>query len=131
QPFANPGFALQPIVEAVMQAARPALPELDAVRQQPIAAPMWRAVRSLIEEALFGLHHQVFQLGAVPDHPALRRGPGTDAAAQRADLEVTVGFGSCDALHAPFNAHLALQAGPEEGHGGKRTGRQLTALGAV
>ena len=72
QPFTNPGFALQAIVEAVMQATWPSLPELDAFGQQTVATPMRRAMWRLVEETFFGFREQILQLGAITNHLALR-----------------------------------------------------------
>ena len=92
QTLAQPGFAIEPIVEAVMQATGPPLPELDALGQQAVTAPVRRTLGCLVGEAPFGLCQQALQLAAVVNHPALRRGPGTQAAAQWAHLEISIGF---------------------------------------
>src|SRR5688572_24678463 len=112
QTLAQPGFAIEPIVEPVMQAAGAALPELDALGQQAVTAPVWRALGRPVGEASFGLCQQAFQLAAVVNHPALRRGPGTQAAAQWAHLEISIGFARRHPLDPSFDTHLALQGRP-------------------
>ncbi|MNZ74546.1 hypothetical protein D3C78_929970 [compost metagenome] len=88
-------------------------------------------MRRGIHEARLGLGQQAFQLAAAVDHPALRRSPGAETAAQGAHLEIGIRFRRRHPLHQPLDAHLALQARPEEGHGRARIGQQLLALGAV
>src|SRR5690606_6111896 len=94
------------VIESIMESARASLPELDPLRQQPIATPMRRTVRCLIEKALLRLGQTPFQLATVTDHSALRRRPGTQSTAQRADLIVAVGFIRSELLDTPFYAHL-------------------------
>ncbi len=91
---------------------------------------MLGTARRLVGETPLGVREQPFQLGAIGDDPALRRGPGAQATAQRTHLVVGVGFLGSDLLDVAFDAHLALQRRPEEGHGRPRIGRQLLALGA-
>src|SRR3989338_3340015 len=98
QAFAQPGRLLQPVIEPVMQPARTALPELETLGQQAVAAPVFGTVRGLIEKTPLGVGQQAFQLGAVGDHLALGRGPGAQTAAQRTHLEVSAGLLEADLL---------------------------------
>ena len=54
QTFKNPVGILQPVVEAIVQPARTALPELDALGQLAVTAPLFRALLLSIAEALLG-----------------------------------------------------------------------------
>ena len=62
QSLTQPGIALQTVVQAIMQAAGAALPELDALGQQSVATPVRRAVRCTVEKTLFGFGQQLLQL---------------------------------------------------------------------
>src|SRR5690606_33053994 len=72
QTFKNPAGALDTVVEAIVQATRTALPELDALGQQAVTTPVLGAVGLGIAESLLGALEQGFQLTTVGDHPALR-----------------------------------------------------------
>src|SRR5690554_6823320 len=85
----------------------------------------------LVAETLLGGPHQRFQLLAAGNHPALRRRPGTETAAQRTHPVIGVGLGGTDPLHAALDAHLPFQGRPEEAHGRPGVGLQLGTLGAV
>src|SRR3990167_5083557 len=84
-----------------------------------------------IAETLFSGLEQRLQLFAITNDLALRRGPGAQAAAQWSHLIISIRLFRRDLGHAPFNAYLALQGWPEEGHGRKRPRRELLTLGAL
>ena len=67
------------VAEAVVEAAGSALPELDLVGHEPVAAPVRRAGDRVAVPGL-GLGPTAFELGAVGDRPALVRRPRTPLA---------------------------------------------------
>src|SRR5690606_33911529 len=97
-----------------MQSTRTTLPKLHALGEQPITAPVRRAMRFFVEETLLGLGKQPLQFCTVADHPALWRSPGAKTTAQRPHLIIGVRVGSTDLLDPPFDAHLSLKARPEK-----------------
>ena len=64
-----------------MQTAWPPLPELNALGQQPVAAPVLGAMGLGVAEPRLGGLEQTDQLVTIRNHLALRRGPGSDPAA--------------------------------------------------
>ncbi len=92
---------------------------------------MLRAVRLGVGESRFGGLYQALQLLTPGNHAALWRGPGPQAAAQRAYLVIGIRLLCRNLLHTAFDAYLPLQRWPEEGHCSKGVGLQLLALGAV
>src|SRR3546814_5101326 len=80
-----PAVCDQTIVETIMQAARPALPELHTLRQQAITTPVRRTMGCRIEKALLGFRQQKLKFGQIANHLALRRCPGTEPAPPGAD----------------------------------------------
>jgi hypothetical protein len=62
---------LQAVIEAIVEAAWAALPELNALGQQAITAPMFWTMGLAVAETLFSGLEQVFQLAAVSNYPAL------------------------------------------------------------
>src|SRR5690606_29910389 len=98
---------VQLVGQAIMQAGRPTLPELDVVRYDPVPAPM-RGARRIIAQLFRELLVAVFQILA-GDGPALRRHPCTDTRSQRAAVKVCVGLFGRRLLDATFYAHLTFQ----------------------
>jgi len=78
-------------VLAVVQAVGAALPQLDGVGPQAVAAPVVRP-RDVAREAPVHLPHPLLELLPVPDHRALGRRPRTELGAARAGGEVGVGL---------------------------------------
>src|SRR5450830_1438639 len=97
-----------------MQAASAALPELDALGQQTIAAPVLGTVRLSVAETLLGDLEQVVQFFTVTDDLALRRSPRAQAATQGAHLEIGVRLFGRDLDHPALDAHLALRVGQKK-----------------
>src|SRR5690606_13609417 len=92
QALAQPAaMAVGGIAQSVMQAALAALPELPVVGLEAVASPMGWAGRAQ-QELRAVLRCVGHQHRAALDHFALRAGPGTDAAVQRAAVEVSVAF---------------------------------------
>src|SRR5689334_12745106 len=92
QPLDPPAVApaLPHVADSVVQAALAALPELDRVRDDPVAPPMRRQGDVAAGEPGLDLPHVAFQRGAARDDPALVRGPRAEAAAERPGLEVAL-----------------------------------------
>src|SRR6185436_11056448 len=76
-------------VLAVVQAVGAALPQLDGVGPQAVAAPVVRP-RDVAREPPVHLPHSLLELLAVPDHRALGRRPRAELGAARAGGEVGV-----------------------------------------
>src|SRR5258706_14489123 len=125
----GPGLALPAIKGPVGQPVRAALPELDRLRDEPVAAPVRRARRMVAELAL--LFREQFLQNRAIGHPfALRRGPGREARAQRTGREVGVRFLGADFLDHALDPHLALQIRPEEHRAGGGAGLELASFAA-
>jgi hypothetical protein len=71
-------------------------------------------MRGTVHEALLGFRQQALQFLAATDHPALRRGPGAQAAAQRAHAVIGVGLFGGDFLHPPFDRTWRSSAGQKK-----------------
>src|SRR5438105_4960169 len=96
-----------------MEAAAPSLPEFDAVRNDPVAAPLRRSWHFLAE-AVLGLGEAGFEHTTIGQNFALRRGPGAEPACHRPGREIGVGLRGLDFLRATFDANLAFQLDPME-----------------
>ena len=92
-------------VEAVVQPRRAALPELDRVGHEAVAAPMRRARRVVAVAFADGLFLR-FERRAAVDHRTLLRRPCADARAERARREIAVTFFCAGFLDPAFDAHL-------------------------
>src|SRR3546814_3595763 len=114
-----------------MQAARPALPELHTLRQQAITTPVRQTMGRRVEKALLGFRQQTLKFGAIANHLALRRCPGTEPATQGADLKISIRLLLSNLLHPPLDTNLTLECRPEESHGCIRRSIQLLTLSAV
>src|SRR3990172_13242804 len=102
EPFDRPAFtAFAPVEKAVMQPVLAALPELDGTRNDPISAPVRRARHGVAEAALC-IGKARLERGTVGHGLALRGGPCSQAAAERAQGEIFVGFRGGDFLDRAF-----------------------------
>ena len=103
------------VAEAVVEAARAALPELehvgDAAATRPSAAG---GARRTSANRSSTAATQALELGAVGDHLALRRRPRADLARPRAGGEVGVALGVVEPLDVPAHPNLAVQIEPAE-----------------
>src|SRR4051794_35117121 len=90
EPLSRPAVAIAAEADAVVQAARPSLPELDHVRLQRVTAPVRRPRHFLSFEPLLVLRDGGVERLAARDHGALPRRPSADLAAARAAREVGV-----------------------------------------
>src|SRR5437868_1584518 len=107
-----PARTLALVDEAVVQAERPVLPELDTLGQHAVARPVWRARHRIVAEPLRHLGDALLQELAIVDRPRLVGRPSADLAEPRAGREIGVGFGVADALDSPLDAHLTAQRLP-------------------
>src|SRR5438445_6757291 len=130
KPLDSPAAAAKRIKQAVVQPVGAALPELDALRNHAVAAPVRRPGRALAM-APAGLFHGGLQRGAARHALALRRGPGGEPGAERPGGEVGVRFPGAQLLDAALDADLPLQVRPEEhqARGGARV--ELAPLAAA
>src|SRR3954447_17002314 len=90
QPLGFPRVPVAPEKYAVVQPARPSLPELDRVRLHRVAAPERGPRHVAALEAALLLGDRLVELLAARDRAALVRRPGADLAAARALGEVAV-----------------------------------------
>src|SRR5258706_6806398 len=110
-PPASAAASIPLVEQAVVQAIRASLPELDLARRYAITAPVRRA-RRRIAVAAARLRHRRLERSTRRNALALRRGPGGKARAQRARCEICIGIVRVDALHGAVDAHLALELRP-------------------
>src|SRR3989449_9068858 len=80
KPLDSPAASASRIKQAVVQPVGAALPELDALRNHAVAAPV-RGPKGALAMAFTGFLHGGLQRGAVRHALALRRGPGGEAGA--------------------------------------------------
>lgn len=121
-----------------MQAARPALPELDARGHDPQPSPEVGHGNVLPAlERLLRVGHPPLQLGPAVvavhgpvrlEHLALAARPGADPAAPDPRVEVLLALAGRVAARDALDAHLPLQRGPEEDERGVRVGGQVGGL---
>ncbi len=114
-----------------MQPALAALPELDRVGLEQVAAPVLRARHTGPAEAPLGVGDAPLEGGAIGQHRALRRRPGRDLAAARARGEVLVALVGVKAADPARGADLAVELQPAPRQGGDARGVEVAALGAL
>src|SRR5260370_16748044 len=94
-----------------MQQGRPALPEFDGGRNEPVAAPMWRTRRVVTvfrnHFALAGFKHL-----AAFDHFTLLRRPRAYSRSKRARREIRIAFFRTCLDDAALFPHFALAFDP-------------------
>src|SRR5438477_2204474 len=78
EPLDRPAATVARVRDAIVQAARTSLPELEVVGNHAIAAPVRRA-RGILPVLRGELRPAAFEPAAVLDRFALWRGPRTDA----------------------------------------------------
>src|SRR6185437_14056570 len=125
-----PGAAAARVEEPVMQPVLASLPEFDPLRDHPVAAPVVGTRRVVAVLVLFSLHG-LFQLLPRSHHGALRRGAGGEARARRPAREVIIRLLRAHSVHAPLDAHLALERRPEEDQARRGACAELAALAAL
>ncbi len=86
----QPAFCIPGVAQAVVQPARPALPELDRLGYEAVTAPVVRPGNRSVGEAIFQVAASFLEFLPTPDNLALRRGPCADARARRTAVKVLV-----------------------------------------
>lgn len=114
-----------------MQATGATLPKFDLVRDESVAAPMWRAWDGFISVFGFEFGGAGFEVGAVGDDLALGRGPGSDLVGAGASGEVAFGFVVGEFPDETAGGDLALAGGPKEAYSRTIVLVDLTALTAL
>src|SRR5690606_7787837 len=114
-----------------MQAVRSPAPELDPVRDKPIAGPEWRAGHLPTLEPSLDIEYTLLQLGVARKGLALQRSPRADLASPRTSREVLVGFLVADLDDRPLDTDLRQQRLPGEAERRVRVGAHLRCLAAL
>src|SRR5215218_11119571 len=104
-----PAVAGAAVAEAVVETAGAALPELDDLVGQAVAAPEVGQGDLAVGRVGGQLGHPPLQDRPVLDDPALGRGGGAELAARRAGVEVGLALGPAGRRHRALDADLALQ----------------------
>src|SRR5258708_1843068 len=113
QPLDPPtAFGMSLVAQTVVQPAGRPLPEFDARGADEVAAPVVRQGNVAVREALGCRRYQLFELVAAGEGPALGRGPGPQARAPRAGVEVRLRLLPRDLLHPPPAPPLPFHGPP-------------------
>lgn len=124
-------IALAQVAEAIMEAAGAALPELDFVRDQGVAAPVLGAGDGLVLVLSFDFGGAGLEVGAVWDDLALSGCDGTDLMAARPGGKVAFGFFVRQFPDQASGGDLALAGGPKETNRGAIVLFQLLAFATL
>ncbi len=108
-----PAVAVALVDVALVEPRGLALPELDPLGDEAIAAPERRA-RHFVREARFDLVDAFEEKLARGEDLALPGSPRADLAAAGARPEIGVALGGGDALDPSFGADLLLDVAPEK-----------------
>src|SRR5437763_3266212 len=121
------------IPNAVVQSGAAALPELDRLGGEAIAAPMRRARHRALTftETRRRLRETRLQLRSIGDHGALRGRPRAQARGVRTTREVCVRLLRGDFPDRALDAHLTLELDPEEEQRCPRVVRECGAFRAL
>src|SRR6185312_16103278 len=133
QQSVRPGLAVPAPAHALVQAELGAVPELDRVRLDQVAAPVRRARHVAAFELALVARHALVEALAAGQVLRLQRGPGADLAAARPRAQVRVGFLRLQLARHALHPHLhaTAQLLPVEAQRHLRVRRQLAALVAV
>src|SRR5579863_7844807 len=108
-----PAFGVSAVAKPIVQAIRPALPELDALRNDAITAPELRGGHIVgFGILLVQLLPLAIKRLAAGQNLALMRGPSTQAAALRSASKIRLRLLAWHTLHRAFDAHLPRQLRP-------------------
>src|SRR5689334_8857075 len=102
-----------------MQPRDPALPELEHVGDDAIAAPAVRTLRRALPDRALDLGHALLELGAAGDRPRLGRRDRPDLAAARTRREVRIAARGIELLDRALDADLTVQRLPEQDQRGE------------
>src|SRR5438128_6468910 len=130
KPLDLPAGALAREEEAVVQAVGASLPELDALGDHAVAAPLRRA-RRFVTVLFSHLLHRRFEDCSGGNPLALLRCPRGKARAQGPRGEIRVRLGGAHLFHRALDAHLALELRPLEHQPSRGPGRELARLAAA
>ena len=119
------------IAHAIVQPRRLALPQLDHLGHDAIAAPVRRARRRRVAVRALDLRDQRLERGPALDHLRLRRRDRAELAAARPRREVRVGRRGVDLLDRAFDPDLAVQRLPEQDERRERMRGEVAALAPV
>src|SRR5512134_3013026 len=125
-----PAMAVAGVAEAIVHAVVAALPELDRLGLEEVAAPVLRPGDILAVELAHQLGEALFQLLAL-DGPALGGCVRPDLALTRPRGEVGVGLAVREPLDRAADAHLPVELAPVEDQCRPRVGGELAALDAL
>lgn len=118
------------VADAVMQTAHAALPELDFVCLERVAAPVRRA-----GDLAFGILRLEFDIALLQpftaDHHALIGHPGADLMPVRTAGEVLLRIGTVELGDGTAQADLMMTVRPQEAGGGTCIGGDFVALSAL
>ena len=114
-----------------MQPEGPVLPELDALRNDPVARPVRRPRDRAQVELRRILGDARLEFETADQRLRLLRGPGADLADPRARSEVCIRLLVVDPLDPSFHAHLPAQRLPVEAERGAGVGGELMSLAAA
>jgi hypothetical protein len=119
------------VLESVVQAAGPSLPELDHVRHDSDAAPeVWHGNLVVALEALLDLFDLLLQLFPAAQHAALLTRPGAQSTASDACVVVDLTLLTGHALHRALDSDLTFQFMPPKGQASVRIALDISSLPA-
>src|SRR5258708_1295935 len=104
---------------------------LEALRHDAIARPMWRPRHGPVAETLLGRGDTRLEHRAARHRARLVGCPRADLRLARAGREIGVGLGGAHRLGRALDAHLAQQRLPVEAQRNARIGGEFAALAAV
>src|SRR6185312_5482429 len=110
QALRPPARAVAQIDEAIVQAERAVLPELEAVGHDAVSRPVRRARHPPHRVARGDDGDAALERGAARDRPRLVRRPGADLAEARAGGEIGIGLLGGHRLDRTLDPHLPAQA---------------------
>src|SRR4029453_5616673 len=122
---------IAPVPEPVVETEGPALPELDRVGDEAVAAPVRRARHLRATEPFLLRGDPALELVAIVDHSALGRRPRADLGPPRPRGEVGVGLAVGPPFAVAGHRHLAIELAPQDDECRVRVLGELPALPAL
>src|SRR5262249_32162764 len=110
QPRLDPrlGWGVAAEHDAVVEAMRPAVPELDLERYRPVALPIGWPRHIISGKLRLVAFDRLFERRTARERPRLLRGPGADTTLVRARGEIGVGVGLAHHFDRSADPHLAM-----------------------